>query len=53
MVFEFNREEIPLPPIMVEGEEKYEVESILRHKGQGARHLYLMLWKAYPITEAN
>ena len=38
---------------MVDGEEEYEVEAILRHKGKGARHLYLVMWKGYPITEAS
>ena len=38
---------------MVDGEEEYEVEAILRHKGRGARHLYQVLWKGYPITEAS
>ena len=49
---EFEREEQPPPPVMVEGEEEYEVEAILRHKGKGARRLYLVMWKGYPITEA-
>ena len=38
---------------MVEGHEEYEVEAILRHKGKGARHLYQLLWKGLPITEAS
>ena len=38
---------------MVDGEEEYEVEAILRHKGKGARRLYLVMWKGYPITEAS
>ena len=41
------------PPIVVEGHEEYEVEAILRHKGKGARRLYLVLWTGYPITEAS
>ena len=39
--------------MMVEGKEEYEVEAILRHKGKGARRLYLVMWKGYPITEAS
>ena len=50
---EFEREDQPPPPVMVEGEEEYEVEAILRHKGKGARRLYLVMWKGYPITEAS
>ena len=45
--------ERPPSPIVVDGEEEFEVEAILRHKGVGARHLYQMLWKGYPITEAS
>ena len=29
------------------------MEAILRHKGKGARHLYLVMWKGFPITEAS
>ena len=50
---EFSREEKPPPPIMVDDKEKYEVEAILRHKGKGARCLYQVLWKGYPITKAS
>ena len=39
--------------MMVDGEEEYEVEAILRHKGKGARCLYLVMWKGYPITKAS
>ena len=45
--------EKPPPPIMVDGEGEYEVEAILRHKGKGARRLYQVLWKGYPVTEAS
>ena len=39
--------------MVVDGEEDYEVEPILRHKGKGVRHLYLVMWKGYPIIEAS
>ena len=45
--------EQPPSPIVVDGEEEFELESILRHKGMGAWRLYQVLWKAYPITEAS
>ena len=45
--------EQPPPPVLVEGEEEYEVEAILRHKGKGSSRLYLVLWKGYPIIEAS
>ena len=38
---------------MVSGEEEYEVEAILRHKGKGAWCLYLVMWKRYPIIEVS
>ena len=38
---------------MVNGEEEYEVEAILKHNGKGARCLYLVMWKGYPIIEAS
>ena len=50
---EFEREERPPSPIVVDGEEEYEVEAILRHKGKGARRLYLVMWKGYPITKTS
>ena len=50
---EFEREERLPSPIVVNGEEEYEVEAILTHKGKGARRLYLVMWKGYPITEAS
>ena len=50
---EFVRAERPPSPIVIEGEEEYEVEGILRHKGEGASRRYLVLWKGYPLTEAS
>ena len=50
---EFEREERSPSTIVVDGEEEYGVEAILRHKGKGARCLYLVLWKGYPIIEAS
>ena len=49
---EFKREDRPPSPMVVDGEEEYKVEAILRHQGKGARRLYLVMWKGYPITEA-
>ena len=39
--------------MVVDGEEEYEVQAILRHKGKGAWRLYLVMCKGYPITEAS
>ena len=50
---EFEREERSPSPVMVDGEEEYEVEAILRFEGKGARCLYLVMWKGYSITEAS
>ena len=45
--------ERPPLPIVVDGEEEFEVEAILMHKGMGAQRLYQVLWKGCPITEAS
>ena len=50
---EFKREERPPSHIVVDGEEGYEVEAILRRKHKGAQRLYLVIWKGYPMTEAS
>ena len=50
---EFERVERPPSRVMVKGHEEHEVEAILRHKGKGSRHLYQVLWKGFPITEAS
>jgi hypothetical protein len=41
------------PPELLEGEEVYEVESIIRHKGRGRSIQYYVKWKGYPITDAT
>ncbi|RXW20770.1 hypothetical protein EST38_g5090 [Candolleomyces aberdarensis] len=40
----------PIPDI-IEGEEEYEVEGILRHKKKGRKTLYLLRWKDQPTSE--
>ena len=50
---EFEKVEQPPSPVVVDGEEEFDVEAILRQKGSGAWHLYQVLWKGYPITEAS
>ena len=41
------------PPDIIEGEEVYEVEWILKHRKQGRGYQYYMAWKGYPILEAS
>ena len=50
---EFERVEQPPSPIVVDGEEEFELEAILRHKDTSAQRLYQVLWKDYPITKAS
>ena len=50
---QFAREVTPPPPELVEGHLEYEVESIARHRGEGARRRYLVIWKGYPLHEAS
>ena len=41
------------PPQLVDGNLEYDVEAILRHRGEGVRHQYLVLWKGYDLSEAT
>ena len=41
------------PPDIEEGEEVYEVETILKHRKRGRGYEYLVKWIGYPITEAS
>ena len=41
------------PPELIEGEEVYEVENILRHQKRGRSYQYYVKWKGYPISEAS
>jgi hypothetical protein len=40
-------------PELIEGEEVYEIEYILRHRKRGRGYQYYVKWKGYPITEAS
>ena len=40
------------PPELLEGEEVYTVERILKHGHRGRGYQYYVLWEGYPITEA-
>ena len=42
----------PLPELE-QGEEVYEVESILKHRKRGRKLQFYVKWKGYPITEAS
>lgn len=39
------------PPDLIEGEEEYEVEAILKHQGTGKRRKYLVKWLGYPTSQ--
>ena len=41
------------PPDIVNGEEVYQVETILKHRRRGRGYQYLIKWEGYPITEAS
>ena len=44
----------PRPPLeLVEGEEVYEVENILKHRRRGRGYQYYVKWKGYPMEEAS
>ena len=41
------------PPELLQGEEVYEVETILKHWKRGRGYQYHIKWKGYPISEAT
>jgi hypothetical protein len=41
----------PIPDIL-DGEEVYNMETILKHRKRGRSYQYLIKWKGYPISEA-
>ena len=41
------------PPDQIEGEEEWEVQSIMAHRYNGKRRQYLVRWKGYPSSEAT
>ena len=41
------------PPELIEGEEVYEVENILKHRKRGRTYQYYVKWKKSPISEAS
>ena len=47
-------ENFTTPPLdIVDGEEVYQVEMILKHRRWGWGYQYLIKWEGYPITEAS
>ena len=38
---------------LLEGEEVYTVERILKHRRRGHGYQFYVLWEGYPITEAS
>ena len=51
---EFVRELEPPPPeVGEEGEEEFEVEAIIRHRGVKSKRQYLVVWKGYPLHEST
>jgi hypothetical protein len=42
----------PLPELL-EGEEVYQVETIMKHRRRGRGYQYYVKWEGYPISEAT
>jgi hypothetical protein len=42
----------PIPDIL-DGEEFYNVETILKHQRRGRSYQYLIKWEGYPISKAS
>ena len=43
----------PLESLEVEGEQEFEVEAIIRHRGSTSRREYLVAWKGYELHKAT
>ena len=41
-----------LPTELLEGEEVYKIDTILKHRKRGRGYQYLVKWKGYPIDKA-
>jgi hypothetical protein len=41
------------PPELLNGEEVYEVETVLKHRKRGRGTQYLIQWRGYPISDAS
>ena len=41
------------PPELEDGEEVYEVETILNHRKRGRGYQYFIKWRGYPISDAS
>ena len=39
------------PPDLINGEEEYEIEKIIRHRGTPSSHFFLIQWKGYSAEE--
>ena len=48
---EHGRNFLEPPPDIIEGEEEYEVEAVLNHKGTGRCRKYLIKWKGYSSAD--
>ena len=44
----------PTPPLeIINGEEVYQIKTILKHRKRGQGYQYLIKWEGYPISEAS
>ena len=51
---EFQRTVLSPPAaIEIEGQEEFEVEAIIRHRGKGNKRKYLVAWKGFELHEAT
>ena len=48
-----GRDSLPPPPVVVDGETEYEVESILDCRRRGRQVQYLIKWKGYSLEESS
>lgn len=48
-----RRTPAPTPPVVIEGNEEYEVECILRYRKYRRQHQFLVSWKGYGREDQN
>jgi len=48
-----NRDPPRPPPVLVDGEPEYHVESIVKHKKLRGETVFLVMWKGYPKEDAS
>ena len=46
-----DRQSAPVPPVVVQGEEEYQVEALMGDRQRGRRKQFLVKWLGYPSSD--